>query len=111
MNNPFGRAPGTTRLAFLLGTASAGVLGMTSAHAQVAEVLITGSLIAGTQSVGVPVTNLGEQDFIETGAVNVLKLLETVPALAVLAADRFDTRVFSHRGGPVRRGSDAVGHY
>ncbi len=83
MNSSFGRANGTSRVAFLLGTASAGVLGITSANAQVAEVLITGSLISGTPAVGVPVTNLGEQDFIEASAVNVLELLETLPALDI----------------------------
>jgi outer membrane receptor protein involved in Fe transport len=83
MNNTIGRASSTSRLAFLLGTASAAVLGITSANAQVAEVLITGSLISGTPAVGVPVTNLGQQDFIEAGAVNVLELLETLPSLDI----------------------------
>jgi len=83
MNMSFGRANNTQRLALLLGTASASVLGVSSANAQVAEVLITGSLIAGNQSVGVPVTALGEQDFIEASAVNVLELLETVPSLDI----------------------------
>src|SRR5579871_3054822 len=31
------------------------------------QVLVTGSLIHGTAAVGVPVTNLGVQDFTETG--------------------------------------------
>ncbi|MGY9105862.1 MAG: hypothetical protein ACKVG0_04910 [Alphaproteobacteria bacterium] len=44
MNSTIGRASSTSRLAFLLGTASAAVLGITSANAQVA----------------IPVTNLGE---------------------------------------------------
>jgi len=43
------------------------------------QVLITGSLIHGTAAVGVPVTNLGTQDFTETGNVTIGDLFRTVP--------------------------------
>ena len=43
------------------------------------QVLITGSLIHGTAAVGVPVTNLGAQDFTETGNVTIGDLFRTVP--------------------------------
>jgi iron complex outermembrane receptor protein len=43
------------------------------------QVLITGSLIHGTAAVGVPVTNLGAQDFTETGNVSIGDLFRTVP--------------------------------
>lgn len=43
------------------------------------QVLITGSLIHGTTAVGVPVTNLGAQDFTQTGAVTIGDLFRTVP--------------------------------
>ncbi|MDE2477143.1 MAG: TonB-dependent receptor plug domain-containing protein [Alphaproteobacteria bacterium] len=47
------------------------------------QVLVTGSLIHGTAAVGVPVTNLGVQDFTQTGAVTVGDLFRTVPAANV----------------------------
>jgi iron complex outermembrane recepter protein len=47
------------------------------------QVLITGSLIHGTAAVGVPVTNLGVQDFTQTGAVTIADLFRTVPAANV----------------------------
>jgi iron complex outermembrane receptor protein len=47
------------------------------------QVLITGSLIHGTAAVGVPVTNLGARDLIETGAVSLGDLFRTVPAANV----------------------------
>ncbi|MDE2474750.1 MAG: TonB-dependent receptor plug domain-containing protein, partial [Alphaproteobacteria bacterium] len=43
------------------------------------QVLITGSLIHGTTAVGVPVTNLGVQDFTETGNTTIGDLFRTVP--------------------------------
>src|SRR5712691_5370153 len=86
--------PKTCRLTTLLGTASL----MTMAHAiaaqgqQVAQVqmaqaaqevpeqvLITGSLIHGAAAVGVPVTNLGVQDFTQTGNITIGDLFRTVP--------------------------------
>src|SRR5215475_15036567 len=84
-----------SRIATLLGSAS--LLTMASAMAaqaqQVAQaqmaqaapeevpeqVLITGSLIHGAAAVGVPVTNLGVQDFTETGNLTVGVLFRTVP--------------------------------
>src|SRR5579872_3400336 len=47
------------------------------------QVLVTGSLIHGTAAVGVPVTNLGTQDFTQTGAVTIADLFRTVPAANV----------------------------
>src|SRR6266571_7470960 len=92
--------PMTSRLTALLGTAS--LLTMVKvldaqaqqqmAQAQVAQaqmaqagqevpeqVLITGSLIRGTAAVGVPVTNLGTQDFTQTGNVTIGDLFRTDP--------------------------------
>ncbi|MDE2475398.1 MAG: TonB-dependent receptor plug domain-containing protein, partial [Alphaproteobacteria bacterium] len=43
------------------------------------QVLVTGSLIHGTAAVGVPVTNLGVQDFTESGQTNIADLFRTVP--------------------------------
>ncbi len=47
------------------------------------QVLVTGSLIHGTAAVGVPVTNLGVQDFTQTGATTIGDLFRTVPAANV----------------------------
>src|SRR5579863_4824563 len=85
-----------TRFATLMGSAS--ILSLTAALGanaqQVAQapmmaqatpeavpeqVLITGSLIHGTAAVGVPVTNLGVQDFTQTGNVTIGDLFRTVP--------------------------------
>jgi iron complex outermembrane receptor protein len=57
-----------------------------AAQPPVEEVLITGSLIRGAPAVGVPVTNLGEQEFQETGAVTVSELLRNVPSIEVDAS-------------------------
>jgi iron complex outermembrane recepter protein len=90
--------PTTCKLATLMGTAS--FLTMVSAlsaqaqqmtaQAQMAQaeavpeqVLITGSLIHGTAAVGVPVTNLGTQDFTQTGAITIGDLFRTVPEATV----------------------------
>ena len=43
------------------------------------QVLVTGSLIHGAAAVGVPVTNLGIQDFTETGNVLIGDLFRTIP--------------------------------
>ncbi len=87
--------PKTYKLASLLGSAS--LLAMTTAGAayaqQVAQdqtaaagpmevpeqVLVTGSLIHGTAAVGVPVTNLGPQDFATTGSLTTADLFRTIP--------------------------------
>ena len=47
------------------------------------QVLITGSLIRGAAAVGVPVTNLGSQDFAQTGALTTSDLFRTIPAAYV----------------------------
>ena len=47
------------------------------------QVLVTGSLIHGAAAVGVPVTNLGVQDFTQTGNVTIGDLFRTVPAANV----------------------------
>src|ERR1700704_317624 len=86
--------PTTSKLATLMGSAS--LLTLTNvlaaqaqqvAQAQMAQagqeipeqVLITGSLIHGTAAVGVPVTNLGVQDFPQSGNVTIGALFRTVP--------------------------------
>src|SRR5579872_4040862 len=84
-----------TRFATLMGSASFLTLTATfGAHAQQVaqaqmaqaapeavpeQVLITGSLIHGAAAVGVPVTNLGTQDFTQTGNVTIGDLFRTVP--------------------------------
>jgi outer membrane receptor protein involved in Fe transport len=91
--------PRKSRFASLLGSASLLVLsgaggaqaqqvaqGQTAqaAPAEVPEqVLVTGSLIHGTAAVGVPVTNLGPQDFTQTGSLTTADLFRTIPAANV----------------------------
>src|SRR5438105_12974735 len=80
------------RLAVLMGSASFITLTISAAgQAQMAQrgtemipeqVLITGSLIPGA-AVGVPVTNLGVQDFTETGNITIGDLFRTVPSAIV----------------------------
>ena len=50
------------------------------------QVLVTGSLIHGTAAVGVPVTNFGPQDYVQTGALTTAELFRTVPAANVSPA-------------------------
>lgn len=92
--------PKTSRLASLLGSASLLAMGGAGgadaqqvAQAQMAQaapmevpeqVLVTGSLIRGTVAVGVPVTNLGPQDFTQSGAISTGDLFRTVPAANVI---------------------------
>src|SRR5438270_5165386 len=85
--------PTASRFATLMGSASFLTLTAVTAHAQQVaqaqmaqaaaqvpeQVLITGSLIHGTAAVGVPVTNLGAQDFTQTGAITIGDLFRTVP--------------------------------
>src|SRR5579871_4239870 len=86
--------PTATRFAALMGSASLLTLStilsaqaQQVAQAQMAQaaevvpeqVLITGSLIHGAAAVGVPVTNLGVQDFTQTGNVTIGDLFRTVP--------------------------------
>jgi outer membrane receptor protein involved in Fe transport len=87
----------TSKLTALLGTASfftiyhaIGVQAQQVAQAQVAQatevpeqVLVTGSLIHGAVAVGVPVTNLGTQDFAQTGALTTADLFRTIPSAVV----------------------------
>src|SRR5512142_3070767 len=78
-----------SRFATLMGSASFLTLTSLAAHAQMTaqaapeavpeQVLVTGSLIHGAAAVGVPVTNLGTQDFTETGNVLIGDLFRTVP--------------------------------
>src|SRR6478752_7604579 len=91
--------PTTSKLATLMGSASLFTLATAlsaqaqqTAQAQMAQaapeaapeqVLITGSLIHGTAAVGVPVTNLGVQDFTQTGNVTLGDLFRTVPVANV----------------------------
>src|SRR5215469_13138829 len=77
------------------------------------QVLITGSLIRGAPSVGVPVTNLGAQDFVQTGALTTSELFKTVPAFVVTPGP-----VGTNNGGNIARentvnlrGLDSVGGY
>ena len=91
MNKNTSRANRANFFVALLGGASIGALASSGAYAAaaagggevVSEVTITGSLIAGAPAVGVPVTQLSGDDFIETGALNVLELLESQPALII----------------------------
>jgi iron complex outermembrane recepter protein len=84
----------TSRFAALLGSAS--FLTLTTAinaraqqmapamTAEVPEqVLVTGSLIHGAAAVGVPITNLGVQDFAETGDITISDLFRTIPQAIV----------------------------
>jgi outer membrane receptor protein involved in Fe transport len=91
--------PGASKVASLLGSASllamigaGGSQAQQLAQAQTAQagpmqvpeqVLVTGSLIRGTAAVGVPVTNVGPQDFVQTGALTTAELFRTVPAAVV----------------------------
>src|SRR6266566_5541053 len=87
--------PRSSKLACLLGSASLLAMagsGVAQAQAQMAQavqaevpeqVLITGSLIRGTAAVGVPVTNLGPQDFVTSGALTTSDLFRSVPSANV----------------------------
>jgi outer membrane receptor protein involved in Fe transport len=86
--------PAASRFATLMGSASFLTLtSMAAAEAQQQmaqaapqvpeQVLITGSLIHGAAAVGVPVTNLGVQDFTQTGNITIGDLFRTIPAANV----------------------------
>lgn len=47
------------------------------------QVLVTGSLIRGAAAVGVPVTNLTPQEFLETGQLKLADTLKSVPSLQI----------------------------
>ena len=83
-----------SRFATLMGSASFLTLAALTANAQQTaqtqmpqmapgevpeQVLVTGSLIHGAAAIGVPVTNLGVQDFTETGNVFIGDLFRTIP--------------------------------
>lgn len=83
------------RLTRLAGTASLFALAAGVAHAQAPaaaaaapptaeEVTVTGSLIRGAEAVGVPVTALGAEEFVRTGAVTVADLLREIPSVSVV---------------------------
>ena len=80
--------------AVLLGTASFMAITISGAYAQgnapvmtaqeaPEQVLITGSLIQGAAAVGVPVNDLREADFVETGKLSITEILKSVPALRI----------------------------
>jgi iron complex outermembrane receptor protein len=99
MNSTALRVGTGAKLATLLGTASLlAFAGAVAAHAQEPQivgvqtaqdepipetVLITGSLIRGTASVGAPVTQFAPQDFTRTGALTVAELFRTFPGANV----------------------------
>jgi outer membrane receptor protein involved in Fe transport len=96
--------------AFAQGQTQTAQVGMTEAPE---EVLITGSLIRGTASVGVPVTNIGPQDFVTSGALTTADLFKTVPAFVVTPG-----AVGTNNGGNIGRentvnlrGLDSIGGY
>jgi iron complex outermembrane receptor protein len=100
--------PATSQLTILLGTASFVTLA-TAMSAQAQQVVqasqgipdqvpITGSLIRGTATVGVPVINLGPQDFQQAGALTVSDLLRTVPQFNVIAGPVATQAVNVERG-------------
>jgi iron complex outermembrane recepter protein len=83
-----------------------------AAPAAVAEsIVITGSLIAGAAAIGVPVTNLGGQDFIEAGTPTIGDLFRTVP-VADVAPGPVATNSNGHNEREIRvniRGLDQTG--
>src|SRR5687768_17046249 len=87
------RARRSARLALLFGTASLSALAGSEANAAAAaaapveEVLITGSLISGTAAVGVPVTNLGADEFKEVAPLSVYQIIQTLPAIEARMSD------------------------
>ena len=117
--------PGASRLASLLGSASLlAMIGASGSQAQEQtaqaspaqvpeQVLVTGSLIRGTAAVGVPVTNVGPQDFIQTGALTTAELFRTVPA-AVVSPGPVGTNNGGNAGRETEvslRNLDSVGGY
>src|SRR5262245_2633394 len=86
------RARKSLHLAKLFGGASVAAMmaGGALAQGQVAQneeipetVLITGSLIQGAVSVGVPVSSLRTLDFVETGQLSLTDVLKSVPSLDI----------------------------
>ena len=64
------------------------------------QVLITGSLIHGAAAVGVPVTNLGTQDFAQTGSLTTADLFRTVPS-ALVSPGPVGTNFGRNNAGPM----------
>ena len=68
----------------------------------VETVLVTGSLIHGAVSVGVPVQSLGQIEIRETGALLVSDLLRNIPGIEVQTSTNFNAAIGnSGRGTPV----------
>ncbi|MEY4880283.1 MAG: hypothetical protein RJB62_1752 [Pseudomonadota bacterium] len=92
--------------ASLLGTASfLTMIGGGGANAQVNEILVTGSLITGAPSVGVPVTDLDEQDFRDTGALTITEMLADVPSVFAM-----ETVSVARGGGGISYAKDVKIH-
>ena len=67
-----------------MATGNAWAQGQAVAQDEVPEtVLITGSLISGAVSVGVPVSSLRTLDFVETGQLSLTDVLKSIPSLDV----------------------------
>jgi outer membrane receptor protein involved in Fe transport len=109
--------PRASKLASLLSSASLlAMAGSSAAQAQSEvpeQVLVTGSLIRGAASVGVPVTNVGPQDFVVSGALTTADLFKTIPAFVITPG-----AVGTNNGGNIARensvnlrGLDSVGGY
>ena len=70
--------------AMAAGGAAARAQGQQVAQEDIPEtVLITGSLISGAVSVGVPVSSLRTLDFVETGQLSLTDVLKSIPSLDV----------------------------
>jgi len=98
--------PTTARFATLMGSASLlTLMNVVAAQAQTQpaqtaeaapeavpeQVLVTGSLIHGAAAVGVPVTNLSPQDFINTGQITIDALLTKVPSFQINQQEQAST--------------------
>jgi outer membrane receptor protein involved in Fe transport len=71
-------------VAALAAGGAAGAQGQPAAQEDIPEtVLITGSLISGAVSVGVPVSSLRTLDFVETGQLSLTDVLKSVPSLDI----------------------------
>ncbi|MDE2475846.1 MAG: TonB-dependent receptor [Alphaproteobacteria bacterium] len=101
------------KVSVLLQTASFLAIGnVLNAQAQTAatqqppeQVLVTGSLIHGAATVGVPVTNLSDQDFKETGSLTVADVLKELPAVSVQVSN-----AINESGGQLIHNQDVVIH-
>jgi outer membrane receptor protein involved in Fe transport len=77
--------------------------------APVEEVLITGSLISGTAAVGVPVTNLGADDFQEVAPLSVYQIVQTLPSIEARMSDSPSVGGTRHFQGNISiHGQDSV---